>query len=63
MTANHVSLVGAEGTVTLSGALNPGDMRELLLFHVGELSPPGSRIQHLASTGNQAVSAKPNAPQ
>ena len=55
MTTNHASLVGAEGAVTLTGARVPGDMRELLLSHVGELSARGPRVQHLASTGNQAV--------
>ena len=55
MTASHTSLVGAEGAVTLTGARVPGDMRELLPSHVGELSPPGPGVQHLASTGNQAV--------
>ena len=44
MTTNHAS-VGAEGTVTLTGARVPGDMRELLPSHVGELSPPGPRVQ------------------
>ena len=55
MTTNHASLVGAEGAVTLTGARVPGDMRELLPSHVSELSPLGPGIQHLASTGNQAV--------
>ena len=45
MTTNHASPVGAEGTVTLTGARVPGDMRELLPSHVGELSPPGPRVQ------------------
>ena len=63
MITNHASLVGAEGAVTSKGAWVPGDMRELLLSHVGELSPPGPRVQYLASTGNQAVCAQPNAPQ
>ena len=45
MTTNHVSLVGAVGAVTLTGARVPGDMRELLPSHVGELSPPGPRVQ------------------
>jgi hypothetical protein len=45
MTASQTSPVGAEGAVTSTGALSPGDMRELLLSHVGELSPPGSRVQ------------------
>ena len=31
--------------VTSTGALSPGDMRELLPSHVGELSPPGPRVQ------------------
>ena len=58
MTTSHASpigAVGAEGAVTSTGARVPGDMRELLLSHVGELSPPGSGVQHLASPGNQAV--------
>jgi hypothetical protein len=57
VTTNHASLVGAEGVVTSTGATVPGDMRELLLSHVGELSSLGPRVQHLASTGNQAVCA------
>ena len=57
MTTNHASLVGAEGVVTSTGARVPGDMRELLPSHVGELSPLGPGVQHLASTGNQAVCA------
>ena len=55
MTDNHASLVGAEGAVTLTGARVPGDMRELLPSHVGELSPPGPGVQHFSSTGDQAV--------
>jgi hypothetical protein len=51
MTTNLASPVGAVGMVT--GARVPGDMRELLLSLKGELSPPGPRVQHLASTGNQ----------
>jgi hypothetical protein len=45
MTTNHASPVGAEGKVTLTGAIVPGDMRELLPSHVGELSPLGLRVQ------------------
>ena len=45
MTTNHASLVGAEGVVTSTGARVPGDMRELLLSHVGELSPLGPKVQ------------------
>ena len=56
MTTNHASLVEAVGAVTLTGARVPGDMRELL-SNVGELSPPGPGIQHVASTGDQAVCA------
>jgi hypothetical protein len=55
MTTNHASPVGAEGVVTLTGARVPGDMRELLLFHVGELSPPGPGVQHLSLPGDQTV--------
>jgi hypothetical protein len=55
MTTNHASLVGADGAVTSTGARVPGDMRELLPSHVGELSPLGPGVQHLASTGNQTV--------
>jgi hypothetical protein len=55
VTTNHASLAGAEGAVTSTGAGVPGDMRELL-SNVGELSPQGPGVQHLASTGNQAVS-------
>ena len=45
-----VVVVGAVGVVTSTGARGPGDMREHLLSHVGELSPPGStRVQ--TSTG------------
>ena len=57
MTVNLAFLVGAEGVVTSTGARVPGDMRELLLSHVGELSPLGPGVQHLASTGNQTVCA------
>jgi hypothetical protein len=45
MTTNHGSLVGAEEAVTSTGARVPGDMRELLLSHVGELSPLGPGVQ------------------
>jgi hypothetical protein len=45
MTTNHASLVGSEGVVTSTGARVPGDMRELLPSHVGELSLPGPRVQ------------------
>ena len=45
MTTNHASPVGTEGMVTLTEARVPGDMRELLLSHVGELSPPGPGVQ------------------
>jgi hypothetical protein len=55
VTTNHASLMGAEGTVTSTGARDPGDMRELLLSHVGELSPLGPRVQHLSSTRDQTV--------
>jgi hypothetical protein len=50
VTTNHASLVGAERAVT-----STGDMRELLPSHVGELSPPGPRVQHLSSIGDQTV--------
>lgn len=64
MTANHASLVGAVGVVgavgaaravTLTGVRVPGDMRELLPSHVGELPPPGPGVLHLSSTGDQTV--------
>jgi hypothetical protein len=55
MTTNHASLVAAEGAVTSTGARVPGDMRELLPSHVGELSTPGPGVQHLSSTGDQTV--------
>jgi hypothetical protein len=45
MTTNHASLVGLRGAVTSTGAKGPGDMRELLPSHVGELSPPGPGVQ------------------
>jgi hypothetical protein len=45
MTTNYASPVGAKGTVTSIVARVPGDMRELLPSHVGELSPPGPRVQ------------------
>ena len=61
MINNHASLVGAEGAVTSTGARVPGDVRELLPSHVGELLPPVPGVQHVASTGNQAVYAYPNA--
>jgi hypothetical protein len=57
MTASHASLLGAEGVITLTGARVPGDMRELLPSHVGELSPPGPGVQDLSSTGDQTVFA------
>ena len=44
MTTNSDFLVGVEGAVTSTGARVPGDMRELLPSHVGELSPPGSGV-------------------
>ena len=40
-----------------NGSQGPGDMRELLLSHVGELSPPGPGVQHLSWTGDQTVFA------
>jgi hypothetical protein len=52
MTTNYASLVGAEETVTSTGARIPGDMRKLLPSYVGELSPVGPGVQHLASTRN-----------
>jgi hypothetical protein len=62
MTTRHTSPVGAVGAVwgvgvvgvvTLTGALSPGDMREHLQCHVGELLPlQGS---YLSSTGDQTV--------
>ena len=55
MSTSHASLVGAMGTVTETGARVPEDRRELLPFHVGELSPPGPRVQHLSSTGDQTI--------
>jgi hypothetical protein len=55
MTKGHASPVGAVVVVTSTGALSPGDMRELFPSHVGDLSPLGLGVQHLASTGNQAV--------
>jgi hypothetical protein len=55
VTTSLVSLVGAEGSVTSKGARVPADMRELLLSHVAELSPPGPGVQHLSSTGDQTV--------
>jgi hypothetical protein len=51
VTKSHAYLVGAEGVVTSTGSRAPGDMRELLPSPVGELSPPGPRVQHLSSTG------------
>jgi hypothetical protein len=57
VTSSHASLVGVEGAITSTGARLPGNMRELLLSHVGELSPPGPGVHHLASTGKQAVFA------
>jgi hypothetical protein len=59
VTTNHTSLVGAEGVVTSRGSRVPGDMSELLLSHVGELSLPGPRVPYLRSTGLSV----PNAPQ
>jgi hypothetical protein len=56
-TTNHASLVEAEGAVTSTGARVPGDMRELLLSHVGKLSPLGPGVQHLSSPGAQTVFA------
>ena len=52
MTANQASLVGAEEgggeAVTSTGARVPGNMREHLLSHVGELSSPGPGV-HLST--------------
>ena len=45
MTTNHASPVGAVRVVTSTGALSPGDMRECLPCHVGELSPLGPGVQ------------------
>jgi hypothetical protein len=45
MTNNLVFLVGAEGTVTLTEARVPGEMRELLPSHIGKLSPSGPWVQ------------------
>ena len=45
MTKSHASLVGTEGVVTSTEARVPGDMREFLPSYVGELSPPGPRVQ------------------
>jgi hypothetical protein len=54
---SHASPVGAVEVVTLTGARGPGDMVKCLQSHVGELSPPGPRVQDLASTGDHAVCA------
>ena len=43
--------------ITLTGALSPGDMRERLSSHIGELSPRGLGFPHLSSTGDQTVYA------
>jgi hypothetical protein len=45
VTINHAFLVGVWGTVTSTGARVPGDMREFLPSHIGELSPSGPRVQ------------------
>jgi hypothetical protein len=52
VTTSHTLLLGA---VTSTGALSPGDMREHLPSHVGELSPPGPRVPYLSSTVDQTV--------
>ena len=53
VTTNYASPVGAVGAVTSTGALSPGDKRECLPCHVGELSPlQGS---DLSLTGDQTV--------
>jgi hypothetical protein len=58
VTTSHTSPVGAVGVVTLIEAKIPGDMRESLSPHVGELSPFrfywGSDLN---STGDQTVCA------
>ena len=53
MTTDCASLVEAVGAVTLTGARVPGDMRERLPCHVGELSPLWG--SDLSSTGDQTV--------
>jgi hypothetical protein len=55
MTSSHTSLLGTVGVLTSTGARGPGDMREFLQSHVGELSPLGPRDQPLSSTGDQTV--------
>jgi hypothetical protein len=61
VTKSHTSPVGPLGAVvavvvvTLTGARVPGDRRECLPSHVGELSPLGPRVPHLNSTGDQTV--------
>ena len=55
VTTNHASPVGAVGEVTLTGVRVPGDTRELLPSHVGELSPPGPGVPQPSSTGDQTV--------
>jgi hypothetical protein len=45
MSTSCTSPVGALGVVTSTGALSPGDTRELLLSHVGELSLLGPGVQ------------------
>jgi hypothetical protein len=64
VTTGHVSPVGAVGTVTWTGALVPGDMRELLPFHVGELSPPGPKVQTSAQLNSRlsVYSLMPHSP-
>jgi hypothetical protein len=58
VTTNHpspVGVVGVVGVVTSTGARVPGDMRECLLCHVGQLSP--LRGSDLSSTGDQTICA------
>jgi hypothetical protein len=52
VTSNHASPVGAVGGGNLGRSQNSRSMRELLLSHVGKLSPPGPGVQHLSSTGD-----------
>jgi hypothetical protein len=61
MTTSHTSSVGGVGVVTSTGALSPGDMRERLPCHVGELSPLWG--SDLSSIGDQTVCTYGNAQQ
>jgi hypothetical protein len=61
MTKSLASPVGTEGGNKFDGSQGPGDMRELLPSHVGELSPLGPGVQTSARLETRL--SVPNTPQ